>query len=373
MRWAPIVLARVVFERDDARVASFTTAAAAVFLLLVLADDALPLALFRRPTDSMFLTIAVAMAVAGIGPWLAWSRRRGRAVRLRCGDGVVEAGRLRIAAPDVRAISVAHGARGTSVAVEHGKRVAFLEVERAEDAARIASTLAAGRACTSDVVVLPRSAAIAGIQMLVTLAALIAAPLYYMAAMRADVAAGPTADPKALFGLVGVLASVLSFVVLVTRQRWPNQVVAFGMRGGWETHAALHRECARVRRERETQADEEPVATVDEARIGGLERGDEDVGAWLARLDAIPAEQHAYRGDALKRDVLWEALADAAAPVDTRMAAARVLRRRYGEERGALVRIVADGDVRLRIDAALDEHDDAERRIERLGPLFRAR
>ena len=45
------------------------------------------------------------------------------------------------------------------------------------------------------------------------------------------------------------------------------------------------------------------------------------------------------------------------------MAAARVLRRRYGEERGALVRI----------DAALDEHDDAERRIERLGPLFRAR
>lgn len=182
MRWAPIVLARVVFERDDARVASFTTAAAAVFLLLVLADDALPLALFRRPADSMFLTIAVAMAVAGIGPWLAWSRRRGRA----------------------------------------------------------------DRACTFDVVVLPRSAAIAGIQMLVTLAALLAAPLYYMAAMRADVAAGPTADPKALFGLVGVLASVLSFVVLVTRQRWPNQVVAFGMRGGWETHAALHREAGRA-------------------------------------------------------------------------------------------------------------------------------
>ena len=143
------MLALAVFERDDARVASFTTAAAAVFLLLVLADDALPLALFRRPADSMFLTIAVAMAVAGL-------------------------------------------------------------------------------------------------QMLVTLAALIAAPLYYMAAMRADVAAGPTADPKALFGLVGVLASALSFVVLVTRQRWPNQVVAFGMRGGWETHAALHREAGRA-------------------------------------------------------------------------------------------------------------------------------
>ena len=30
------------------------------------------------------------------------------------------------------------------------------------------------------------------------------------------------------------------------------------------------------------------------------------VGAWLARLDAIPNEQHAYRGDAMRKDVLWE-------------------------------------------------------------------
>jgi hypothetical protein len=365
------VIARVVAKRDDARVASFVTAAAAIFLLLVLADDALHLALFRTPADSMFLTVAVAMAVAGIGPWLAWSRRSGRAVRLRCGDGVIEAGRLRIAASDVGAISVAHAAKGSSVAIKHGKRVAFLEVERAEDTELIAGSLAAGHPRSSDVVVLPRSGAIAVIQMLVTLAALIAAPLYYMAAMSVDVAAGALAEPKALFGLVGVLAAELSFMFLVMRQLWPNQAVAFGMRSGWEAHAALHRERARVRRE--TEAAEEPAATIHEVRVGGLERGDEDIGAWLTRIDAIPTEQHAYRGDALKKDVLWQALGDVGAPLDTRMAAARVLRRRYGEEEGALVRVVADADVRLRIEAALDEHDDAERRLERLGPLFRAR
>jgi hypothetical protein len=366
------VIARVVAKRDEARVAAFVTAAAAIFLLLVLADDALHLALFRTPAESMFLAVAVAMAVAGIGPWLAWSRRSGRAVRLRCGDGVIEAGPLRIAAGDVRAISVVHAAKGSSVAIKHGKRVAFLEVERAEDTALIAESLAVGHSHTSDVVVLPRSGAIAVIQMLVTLAALIAAPLYYMAAaMRVDAAEAGLADPKALFGLVGVLAAELSFMFVVMRQLWPNQAVAFGVRSRWETHAALHRERARVRREAE--AGEEPAATFDKVRIGGLERGDEDIGAWLARIDAIPFEQHAYRGDALKRDVLWEALGDAAAPVDARMAAARVLRRRYGEEEGALVLAVADADVRLRVEAALDEHDHAERRIERLGPLFRAR
>ncbi len=366
------MIARVLARRDDARVASFVTAAAAIFLLLVLADDALHLALFRSPAEPMFLIVALAMAVAGIGPWLAWSRRSGRAVRLRCGDGVIEAGPLRIIARDVGAISVAHAAKGSSVAIKHGKRVAFLEVERAEDTVLIAEALATGQPHASDVVVLPRSGAIAIMQMLVTLAALVAAPLYYMAAaMRVDVAEAGLADPKALFGLVGVLAAVLSFMFLVMRQLWPNQAVAFGRRSGWEAHAALHRERARLRRE--TEAGEEPAGTIEKVRIGGLERGAEDIGPWLTRIDAIPTEQHAYRGDALKKDVLWEALGDAGAAVDTRMAAARVLHRRYGEQEGALVRVVADADVRLRIEAALDEPDDAERRLERLGPLFRAR
>lgn len=367
------MIARVVAKRDDARVACFVTAATAIFLLLVLADDAMHLGLFRSPTDRMFLTIAVAMAVAAIGPWLAWSRRSGRAVRLRCSNGVVEAGPVRIAAGHVGAISIAQAARGWSVAVKHGKRVAFFEVERAEDAKRFVDTLAPGpgHPRTSTVVLLPRSRAMAVIQLLATVAALVAAPLYYLAAMGVDVAAGTLGVPKALFGLAGVVAAELSFMFLVMRQLWPNQALACGARGRWEAHAALHRERARMVEEGDSE--EPAVAMTESVRIGGLERGDEDIGAWLARIDAIPTEQHAYRGDALKRDVLWEALGDAGAPVDTRMAAARVLRRRYGEEEGALVRAVADTDIRQRIEAALDEHDDAERRIERLGPLFRAR
>ena len=78
-------------------------------------------------------------------------------------------------------------------------------------------------------------------------------------------------------------------------------------------------------------------------------------------------------GDALTTDVLWEMLGDAGAPVDARMAAARLLQRRYGEAEQALVRVVEDRDVRVRVEAALEEHDEAEEHLERLGPLFRAR
>jgi hypothetical protein len=377
VRYAFTVIARVVTKRDDARLATFVTASASLFLLLALADDALHLAMFGSPSSAMFSIIAVAIAVAGVGPWLAWSRRGGRAVQVRCAKGVLVAGRLRIAERDVRAISVAHGARGSSVAIKHGVRVAFLEVERAEDAARIAETLG-GSEDRTRVVVLPRSRAVAFVQMVVSFTALLAAPLYYLGATHEAVAVSIIPEPKALFGVSGVVAAALSFVFLVMRQLWPNQAMALGARSTWEVHAALHRDRAvKARAEEEAEGEkaaDAPAAPVEHVRVGSLGRGNEEVGAWLARIDALPTEQHAYRGAALERDVLWEALGDAAAAVDTRMAAARVLRRRYGEDEGALVRVVvAEPEVRLRIEAALDEHDLAERRIERLGPLFRAR
>jgi hypothetical protein len=366
------VIARLVTKRTDARVATFVTAAAAMFLFVVLADDAFHLALFGSPGSAMFLTVAVAMAVAGVGPWLAWSRRVGHAVQVRCADGVLQAGRLRIAERDVEAVSVVSAAHGCSVAIKHGKRVAFLEVERAEDAARIAGTLGAARARTSDVVVLPSTRAIGVMQIAVTIAALTAAPLYYLTATHGYSADATYPGTKALYGLTGVVAAGLSFLFLVLRQLWPNQVAALGGRSAWEVHAALHRE--RAAQEKEPEEEQGPSASpVEHVRVGGLGRGDEDVGAWLTRIDAIPTVRHAYRGDALEKDVLWDALGDPAAAVDTRMAAARVLRRRYGEEEGALVRVVDDPDVRVRVEAALEEHDDAERRIESLGPLFRAR
>jgi hypothetical protein len=53
------------------------------------------------------------------------------------------------------------------------------------------------------------------------------------------------------------------------------------------------------------------------------------------------------------------------------MGAARVLRVRYEEDGRAIRDAVADRDVRLRVDAMVEE--EAEDRIEELGPLFRAR
>ena len=157
-------------------------------------------------------------------------------------------------------------------------------------------------------------------------------------------------------------------LLLVFRRLAPRPAMALRRRGAWHAHAALH-----AAREEGPEAAPGEAAEEAAARIGSLARGDEGVGAWLARLDAIPTEQHAYRGDALKKDVLWETLGDDAAPADARMAAARVLRRRYGAEERALVRVVDDPDVRVRVEAALEDQEDAERAIETLGPLFRAR
>ena len=200
-------------------------------------------------------------------------------------------------------------------------------------------------------------------QAVVSLTALAFAQLYYIAATKGLSFLHIHADSKALFGIGGVAATQLALLVLFVR--WLGKSHAVALRNGaWDAHVALHR------------AQSEKIAAPQgdaPARVFRLTRGDEGVGDWLARLDAMPTEGHAYRGDAMKKDVLWETLGDAGASVDARMGAARVLRRRYGEEERALVRIVDDPDVRVRVEAALEEHDDAEKHLETLGPLFRAR
>jgi hypothetical protein len=356
------VIARVVRKRDDARLAIVTSTVVAVFLGVVLADDVAHLGLFRGRDVVMYILVAAAIALGGIGPWLVWARRRGAATEVRCAVGVVQAGALRIAGDDIRALSVVQAARGRSVAVAHGVRnVTFFEVERAEDAARIADTLGVPSPPLGEVAVREPRRALAIPQALLTLFLLAAAPLYYFAATRGYTTPSIVPDQKALFGLGGVIAVQVSLILLVVR-RLAGHAMAIGRGGAWDAHGALHRA--------ETKAEER----ADEpARIGNLVRGDERVRAWLARIDAIPTEQHAYRGDAMKKDVLWDTLGDDAAPVDARMAAARVLRRRYGEREDALVRVVDDADVRVRVEAACEELEDAERRIETLGPLFRAR
>jgi hypothetical protein len=360
------VIARVVTKRDDARLATVVTVLGAMFLALVLADDLLYVRLlFRAPEEAAYLAVACAIAMAGMGPLLAWSRRAGRATTVRCDDGAVHAGKLRIAAGDVSGVSVVQGARGTSVAVAHGTgKVAFFELERAEDAARIAATLGAPVPPLGALAVGEPRRALAIPQVVLALLAPGFAVLYYLAATHAYETVSSLVPPKEFFGLGGVLVAELAMVLLLIRSLAKNHAVALG-RGAWYAHAALHRAA-------KADAASDDVAA-EPARVGNLARGDERVGAWLARIDAMPTEQHAYRGDAMKKDVLWDTLGDDDAPVDARMAAARVLRRRYGEDEGALVRVVEDPDVRVRVEAACEELDDAERRIETLGPLFRAR
>lgn len=354
------MIARLVRERDDARVALGVSFFAAVGLLAVLADDLWDKSLFRPPSDGSYVLVAALIVLSAIAPWLA-VRRRGRAVHVRCADGVVLAGTHRIAAGEVSALSVVAAARGKSVAIGRGKTTVFLEVERAEDAARIAETLGVTQPPRGEISATEPTRMLAFPQLVLSVVALVFAPFYYVAATGSyPMLAG--IDAKALFGVGGVLAAELAMILLVVRRVARGNAVAV-LRSAWDAHVALHR----------AGASGGGAVDAPSAVIGSLARGDEEVRAWLARLDALPADPHAYRGDAMKRDVLWDTLGDVTAAVDARMGAARVLRQRYGERADALVRVVADPDVRVRVEAALEAHDDAERQLETLGPLFRAR
>ena len=374
------MIARVVTKRDDARLAYATTLAGALGLAAVVVNDLVQDRLFLRPAVALYGVVALLIVLAGAGPWLTWTRR-GRAMRVTCEPGVVRAVALSILAADVTALHIASGARGQSVAIARGSTVVFLEVERADEARRIAEALNVSVTPFGALAVRPASRSFAVVQAVVTAMAIVFGPLYFLAAVT-DLHFVPGVEDKALFGVGGVVASWLAVAVLLARRLVPGQAMAIG-RGTWDAHVALHRrqvadaavDAVRTDEEKRAQAAEreEEQARGEPIRVANLGRGEEQVGAWLARLDAIPNEAHAYRGDAMKKDVLWDTLGDDDAPVDARMAAARVLRRRYGEEEEALVRVVPDRDVRVRVEAALEDHDGAEEHIERLGPLFRAR
>lgn len=358
MRYDRAVIARVVTRREDTESALVFTGFAAFVLAMIVADDLVRLRLWGGPTAITYTFVTAMIALAGIGPWIAWTRR-GHATDVRIGEGRIVAGDTCIEASDVTGVSIAEGARGQSIAIARGTKITFLEVERAEDAALIATALGAPSTPFGSVPLQPARRLLALWQAMLTSVTLVCAPLYWLAATG-----HMDSDGKALFGITGVGAAGLSLALLVLRRLAPSQAVAIA-RGAFDAHVALHTGAAPV-----TPARSEPPKT----RIATLERGDEPVAAWLARIDALPGEAHAYRGGGLEKDVLWETLGDDHARVDARMAAARVLARRHAEEEQALVRVVADADVRVRVEAALEEEqEEAERRIETLGPLFRAR
>jgi hypothetical protein len=162
-------------------------------------------------------------------------------------------------------------------------------------------------------------------------------------------------------GLLGAAFAAVAFVLLAIRCVARGQAVAPG-RGEWDAHVAIH-----IEPHASSIESEATTATA------ALVRGDESVEAWLARVDGLPALESAYRAGALDKQSLWETLRDGEARPDARMAAARLLRRRFHEAPDALVRVADDVELRDRIEAAADDEDEAPRRLERLGPLFRAR
>lgn len=355
------MLARVLDRRDDARIGVGTTALSAFALLGVLADDLSHVHLFPSG-KAAYAAVAVLMAVAGVAPWIARGRK-GKLVNVACGSGLVALGKLTIAANEVQSVHVARAAQGASVAIAlvSGGTI-FVAVERPEDAVLIARAL--GR--EGELPIARGAPLLAGLQGVFTLGSLAFALLYWSGATGA-LPFGEKED-----GVLGVVFALLSLALVLTRRRAALLGHRLALRSKeWDAHVSLH-----ARGEEEEEAEKAPASS---HVPSALARGDESMTEWLARLDALAASSGAaYREGALDRDSLFALLEDATTAPDVRIAAARLLEKRFGAKKQDLVRVAADPDVRLRVEAVLsdddeEEEDEAHERLARLGPLFRAR
>jgi hypothetical protein len=378
------VLARLIDRRGDARLAIGATLGAALALAAALADDVSGTRALS-PGPGVYAAVVAVMLVAFVAPWLA-RRARGRHVAVACAPGDVTAGRRRFRTEDVAGVAIARAARGTSVAIERrGGAVAFLAVERDDEAERIAHTLRAGdgdaRAgapAVADTVTIARARRWPAIvQALVSLVGLASTGSYAAAVLGA----GGGGDKSA--GIVAVAAAFVGAIVFGVRAMEVGGGALAVRRGEWALHAELHAG-ARAAREARTARDARASAAAEAGAAAVLlRREDESIERWLSRLDGLPAgaagEAGAYRGGALDAAALQATLEDPLAPADARIAAARLLARRFARDRATLVRVADERELRVRIAAALGDGDDdgddarAGRRLSRLGPWFRAR
>ncbi len=359
-RSPPAVIARVLDRAEDIGVALVLAIAAPVFLGEIAADDVggvrvIPL----EPSPATYALLVALLVLAAIAPWLVRAARP-KPVRVELGRRFLGLGRRTIAAEDVRAVRVAAGARGVSVAIAHGvkARVTFLEVESVDDAAAILRALDVAKAPHGEIDLRPRARSLLP---------------YARGVLTASAMLGTIAYAGGAFGyhhwwaekpygLFAIGSCILSCGFLIAQVLRGRSVVVW--RGAWDEHLALHSAEGHARDLDATASSaDSPLA-----RAGASAR------AWIARLATRGPDGGAYRGDAMKRDELWDALRDEQAPADVRMAAARVLRVRYAENDDAIVSAVGDEDVRVRVGAAIeDDEDEAAERIEKLGPIFRAR
>ncbi len=355
------MIARLVTKRRQG-LAVATTAFGALVLAMLVGDDLLfeaqrvPLS---RGATGVFV-VAILYACAAFGPFLATGRRSAaREVsfqpgRLRIGAHSIEAG-------DVTGVAIARAARGRSVAVTRGSRTVFLEVDSASNAARVARALSGSEA---RVVLAVDRGSLRAVQILVTVLLVFAATLHLRYAILG------VAESKTTFGLVALVLTELAFVLAALRTTFPRLVGRdehdrLRVRNAYDEHVRLHASS--------TEPFAETEQDVPRVRVAALAQGDDDERTWLARLDAMPLDGGAYRGEAATRDVLWATLTDEDQDVGTRMAAARVLGRRYGEERVRVAESLDDPEVRARALAAMEDAEEAVSRLEALGPMFRGR
>ena len=303
------------------------------------------------------------------GPWLLFRQRERVLDGLACPEGLELAGVDFV--PRGTAVSVARAARGYSLAVAAPRGLVFLEVEHLADARRLVRALGAPwpgqgvlerRVPRLDLRFASGSASGVGI----------ASALGYLLTLDTP---GHEKGLLAIALFMAILAS-LGFVLdprMRRRVRWSAEAdgvegaegVTFG-RSPVEQHTALH-----VASRLGAVADEDEPPR---ARVRVLSRGEETTREWLTRLDAIATRSDgAYREGAPDRDELELLLADESGPADARLAAARVLARRHGEDASRL-RARFEPDLAARLDAVL--HDDPSSAAEELdarGPDFAAR
>ncbi len=361
--------ARLVDARTSNRAALGTTALATFSLLAIVVDDlGFPRRIPLSSDATGFSVVAALMALVVVGPWLRPARRPGL-VRVRVEGSAVRIADRVLRAADVRAVSVARAARGASVAIATSAtpRLVFLELASLEEAEIVARALGASaepRELEGDL------ASRAGVRLQGVVSVLLAVTglLWMLGAF------GALPSVYKLVGVAAVTLAPASLVVLLARlaPAKGRALSALALSGRHEAtpfdrHVALHARAA--------DAGPAPLGRESAGPRAVLLRRGEATRAWLRRLDALPVDRSAYRGDAMSREALLETLADDAAAVEARAGAARILARRLGEPPPELVRVVVDPDVRVRVEAAVfeDDPEEAATELDRLGPVFRAR
>lgn len=358
------MVVRVVPHAERRALAYAAAALAMIVLPLALFDD-LVLLPMRAPHGGdlhlawMRPVVEFALWSAAFGPLSVFARRLTRRVVVT--DGAVHGLPRALRREDVRALSVAAGAKGYSVGVVHGDGVRFLEVERVEDARTLRAALSAvdgavahaGATLERGARRLVRRARLAWLaQLALGIATAVATLDWHRAVAQAD---------NGSSGIVAVSLALMSVAFFVGRVRRGDPLT---IEGGESIlhHADLHRDHALAQ-----------DALAVEPERAGLARGGASIAAWFRALDATSAQaEHAYRGHAMTHEALARALEEAPS-LEIKMAAARVLARRHGQTPEALVRIVTDPDERVRVAASLREPEEAADELERLGPMFRAR